>query len=185
MPLIFAVGGDVSKGRLDVVIFNQSLTELSGSGSYDDTHAGHVRLRDHIRALEIPLISAEIADIQGRKRVDRWLAGSGVALGYDERRAVGALDSMAGVNPLTGAVEARALRRHRCGDGTRFSHPIFLRVFPSAIRSRLAIDIYRARTLGTMLSAAGASTIQLLLTQVHPQLSAAMPLEPPSVLLAS
>jgi transposase len=60
MSQIIAIGGDVSKGRVDVVILNQSGTALPGSGSYDDTHAGHVRLREHIRALEAAYPEAEI-----------------------------------------------------------------------------------------------------------------------------
>jgi len=60
MPQIIAIGGDVSKGRIDVVILNHSGTALSGSGAYDDTHADHVRLRGHIRALEVAYPDAEI-----------------------------------------------------------------------------------------------------------------------------
>lgn len=46
-----AIGCDISKGRCDVAILNQSGTLLAGSGGYDDTRRDHVRLRDVLLAL--------------------------------------------------------------------------------------------------------------------------------------
>lgn len=40
-----AIGCDISKGRCDVAILNQSGTLLKGSGGYDDTRRDHERLR--------------------------------------------------------------------------------------------------------------------------------------------
>ena len=40
-----AIGCDISKGRCDVAIINQSGTQLSGSGGYDDNRRDHERLR--------------------------------------------------------------------------------------------------------------------------------------------
>lgn len=45
-----AIGGDVSKGRLDIAILNQSQTTLF-SGVYDDTAAGHLALQQQLLAL--------------------------------------------------------------------------------------------------------------------------------------
>lgn len=45
-----AIGGDVSKGRLDIVIRNESGTRLH-AGVYDDTAAGHQALRRELMAL--------------------------------------------------------------------------------------------------------------------------------------
>lgn len=44
-PTHIAIGCDASKGRIDIVIKNQSGTNLAGGGGYDDTRAGHERLR--------------------------------------------------------------------------------------------------------------------------------------------
>lgn len=46
-----ALGIDVSKGRADIVIMNQSGTMLSGSSGYDDTRSGHDRLSSVLRDL--------------------------------------------------------------------------------------------------------------------------------------
>jgi transposase len=46
-----AIGLDVSKGRADIVIINQSGTVLNGSGGYDDTRSGHDRLSSVLRDL--------------------------------------------------------------------------------------------------------------------------------------
>ena len=46
-----AIGIDVSKGRADIAIINQSGTVLSGSGGYDDTRSGHDRLSARLREL--------------------------------------------------------------------------------------------------------------------------------------
>lgn len=51
MPEAIAIGCDVSKGRIDVIIRNQSGSRLAGCGAYDDTHAGHQLLRQVIDAL--------------------------------------------------------------------------------------------------------------------------------------
>lgn len=40
-----AIGCDISKGRCDIAIINQSGTLLAGSGGYDDTRRDHERLR--------------------------------------------------------------------------------------------------------------------------------------------
>lgn len=45
MPEVIAIGCDVSKGRIDVVIRNHAGTRLAGSDAYDDTRSGHERLR--------------------------------------------------------------------------------------------------------------------------------------------
>jgi transposase len=45
-----AIGGDVSKGRLDVAIRNESGTQLH-AGVYDDTAAGHAALRRELTTL--------------------------------------------------------------------------------------------------------------------------------------
>lgn len=45
MPEVIAIGCDVSKGRIDVVIRNQAGTRLAGCDAYDDTRRGHERLR--------------------------------------------------------------------------------------------------------------------------------------------
>lgn len=46
-----AIGIDVSKGRADIIIINQSGTALSGSSVYDDTRDGHDRLSSVLRDL--------------------------------------------------------------------------------------------------------------------------------------
>src|SRR5579862_2690703 len=46
-----AIGCDISKGRCDVAILNQSGTLLAGSGGYDDTRHDHERLRAVLLAL--------------------------------------------------------------------------------------------------------------------------------------
>jgi transposase len=46
-----AIGLDISKGRADIVIINQSGTVLSGSGGYDDTRSGHDQLSGVLRDL--------------------------------------------------------------------------------------------------------------------------------------
>jgi transposase len=46
-----AIGIDISKGRCDVAILNQSGTLLAGSGGYDDIRRDHERLRDVLLAL--------------------------------------------------------------------------------------------------------------------------------------
>lgn len=46
-----AIGIDVSKGRADIAIINQSGTLLTGSGGYDDTRADHDRLSSVLRDL--------------------------------------------------------------------------------------------------------------------------------------
>jgi len=46
-----AIGIDVSKGRADIAIINQSGTILKGSGGYDDTRADHDRLSAVLREL--------------------------------------------------------------------------------------------------------------------------------------
>ena len=46
-----AIGIDVSKGRADIAIINQSGTVLGGSGGYDDTRSGHDRLSSALRDL--------------------------------------------------------------------------------------------------------------------------------------
>lgn len=61
MPEAIAIGCDVSKGRIDVTIRNQSGSRLTGSGAYDDTHAGHQFLRRvlddlHERYPEAPIL---------------------------------------------------------------------------------------------------------------------------------
>ena len=40
-----AIGCDVSKGRCDIAIINESRTQLTGSGGYDDNRRDHERLR--------------------------------------------------------------------------------------------------------------------------------------------
>jgi transposase len=61
MPEAIAVGCDVSKGRIDVIIRNQSGSRLPGCGAFDDTHAGHQLLRRviddlHERHPEAPIL---------------------------------------------------------------------------------------------------------------------------------
>ncbi len=170
MPLIFAVGGDVSKGRLDVVIFNQSLTELSGSGSYDDTHAGHVRLRDHIRALEAAHPDAEIRvgvestggyernwlklfrdERQRGKRIDFWRLNPLAVkrwLDSDLHRAVTDCGAARGIAAFLLA------RRPQVSDPEPTPHQTLYRLVRSA------------RTDGGVLQ----QQLQLLLGQVHPEL---------------
>ena len=46
-----AIGLDISKGRCDVAILNQSGTLLAGSGGYDDTRRDHERLRDVLMSM--------------------------------------------------------------------------------------------------------------------------------------
>ena len=46
-----AIGCDISKGRCDVAILNQSGTLITGSGGYDDTPRDHERLRKVLIAL--------------------------------------------------------------------------------------------------------------------------------------
>ena len=57
---IITIGGDVSKGRMDVAIINQAQTLLDGSGSYDDTRRDHDRLGERIRLLRERHPDAEI-----------------------------------------------------------------------------------------------------------------------------
>lgn len=63
MSEVIAVGCDVSKGRMDVVVQDHSRTVLDGSGPYDDTHGDHTRLRELLRWLvnRYPLAEIRVA----------------------------------------------------------------------------------------------------------------------------
>ena len=66
-----AIGIDVSKGRADIAIINQSGTVLSGSGGYDDTRSGHDRL------------SARLRDLRREHPEARLIAGVEATGGYE------------------------------------------------------------------------------------------------------
>jgi transposase len=66
-----AIGIDVSKGRADIVFLNQSGTQLTGSGAYDDTHSGHLRLQ------------AAIQEVRHRHPDARLIAGVEATAGYE------------------------------------------------------------------------------------------------------
>lgn len=71
-----AIALDVSKGRADVAIINQSGTVLNGSGGYDDTRAGHDRLSEVLRDLRRQHPNARlIADVEATGGYERsWVA---------------------------------------------------------------------------------------------------------------
>ena len=71
-----ALGLDVSKGRADIMIINQSGTELKGSGGYDDTRAGHDRLSEVLRSLRRQYPEARlIAGVEATGGYERsWVA---------------------------------------------------------------------------------------------------------------
>ena len=70
------IGIDVSKGRVDIAIINQSGTQLAGSGGYDDTHTGHELLRgvlqDLRRRFPASLLIAGVEATGGHER--NWVA---------------------------------------------------------------------------------------------------------------
>lgn len=63
MSEVIAVGCDVSKGRMDVVVLDGSGTVLDGGGPYDDTFGDHTRLRELLRSLaeRYPLAEIRVA----------------------------------------------------------------------------------------------------------------------------
>jgi len=65
------IGIDVSKGRADIAIINQSGTLLTGSGGYDDTHDGQQRL------------SGVLRDLRTRYPEARLLAGVEATAGFE------------------------------------------------------------------------------------------------------
>ena len=71
-----AIGIDVSKGRSDIVIINQSGTALSGSSVYDDTRDGHDRLSSVLRDLRRDHPDAKlIAGVEATGGYERtWVA---------------------------------------------------------------------------------------------------------------
>jgi transposase len=73
---IISIGVDVSKGRADVAIINQSGTMFAGSGGYDDTRSGH------------NLLSKVLQEIRERHPLVRFVAGVEATGGY-ERNWVG------------------------------------------------------------------------------------------------
>ena len=66
-----AIGIDVSKGRADVAIINESGTVLHGSGAYDDTRDGHDRL------------SSALQDLRRLHPEARFIAGVEATGGYE------------------------------------------------------------------------------------------------------
>lgn len=170
MSQVFAVGADVSKGRVDVVFLNQSGTVLKGSGAYDDNHAGHVGLRDHLRALEAAHPEAEIrVGVESTGGYERnWLA-----LLRDERRRGKRIDFWR-LNPLavkkwldcdlhravTDEHAARGIagyllaRRPSVAEPEPTPHQMLYRLVRSARTDRGVL----------------AQHLQLLLAQVHPEL---------------
>ena len=170
MSQVFAIGGDVSKGRVDVVFLNQSGTVLAGSGAYDDNHAGHVRLRDHVRALEQAHPEAEIrVGVESTGGYERnWLA-----LFRDEHRRGKRIDFWR-LNPLavkkwldsdlhravTDEHAARGIagfllaRRPSVAEPEPTPHQMLYRLVRSARTDRGVL----------------AQQLQLLLGQVHPEL---------------
>jgi len=170
MSEVIAIGGDVSKGRVDVVFLNQSGTVLSGSGAYDDTHAGHERLRTHLRALEEAHPAAEIrVAVESTGGYERnWLA-----LFRDERRRGKRIDFWR-LNPLavkkwldsdlhrsvTDAHAARGIAAYLLARRPSFSeaeptpHQMLYRLVRSARADRGVLE----------------QQLQLSLGQVHPEL---------------
>ena len=65
------IGIDVSKGRADIAFLNQSGTQLTGSGAYDDTHAGHTRLQ------------AALQEVRHRHPDAQLIAGVEATAGYE------------------------------------------------------------------------------------------------------
>ena len=170
MSQVFAIGGDVSKGRVDVVFLNQSGTRLSGSGAYDDTHAGHVRLREHIQALERAHPEAEIrVAVESTGGYERnWLK-----LFRDEHRRGKRIDYWR-LNPLAvkkwldsdlhrsvtdehaayGIAAYLLARRPSVSEAEPTPHQMLYRLVRSARADRGVLE----------------QQIQLLLGQVHPEL---------------
>lgn len=66
-----AIGIDVSKGRADIAIINQSGTALGGSGGYDDTRSDHDRL------------SSVLHDLRRQHPEARLIAGVEATGGYE------------------------------------------------------------------------------------------------------
>jgi transposase len=66
-----AIGCDISKGRCDVAILNQSGTLLKGSGGYDDTRRDHERLR------------AVLMDLHEQRSEARMVVGMEATGGHD------------------------------------------------------------------------------------------------------
>jgi len=71
-----AIGCDISKGRCDVVIINQSGTVLTGSGGYDDVRRDHERLRATLMDLREQYPQARIlVGLESTGGLERnWLA---------------------------------------------------------------------------------------------------------------
>jgi len=69
-------GLDVSKGRADIEIINQSGTRLAGSCGYDDTRTGHDRLSEVLRDLRQRYPAAKvIAGVEATGGYERnWVA---------------------------------------------------------------------------------------------------------------
>lgn len=170
MSQVFAIGGDVSKGRVDVVFLNQSGTVLKGGGAYDDNHVGHVRLRDHLRALAAAHPEAEIrVGVESTGGYERnWLA-----LFRDERRR-GVRIEFWRLNPLAvkkwldsdlhravtdehaarGIAQFLLARRPLVAEPEPTPHQLLYRLVRSARTDRGVL----------------AQQLQLLLGQVHPEL---------------
>lgn len=73
---VIAIGLDVSKGRADIAIINQSGTLLAGSGGYDDTRAGHDRWSAALTALRRQYPDARlVAGVEATGGYERsWVA---------------------------------------------------------------------------------------------------------------
>lgn len=91
-----AIGIDVSKGRADIEILNQSGTELKGSGGYDDTKSGHERLSAVLRQLRADYPEARLlAGVEATGGYERtWVAF------FQRERKAGRQVALHRLNPL-------------------------------------------------------------------------------------
>jgi hypothetical protein len=169
MSQVIAIGGDVSKGRMDVVFLNPSGTALAGSGAYDDTAAGHARLRTCLRAVEAAHPEAEIrVGVESTGGYERnWLK-----LFRDEKKHGKRIDYWR-LNPLAVKKWLDA-DLHRCVTDVRAAHgiaayllarrPVVAEVEPTPHQM-----LYRLVRSARVDHGVLEQQLQLLLGQVHPE----------------
>lgn len=164
MSQVIAVGCDVSKGRMDVVVLDQSGTELDGSGPYDDAYGDHLRLRGLLRSLveRHPLAEIRVA-VESTGGYERnWLCTI-----RDERRRAPAIACWR-LNPLAvkkwldsdlhravndvhaahGIASFLLARRPGVQDPEPTPHQTLYRLVRSAIAQRAEVEQQLQRVLG-------------------------------------
>ena len=109
-----AIGIDVSKGRADIAIMNQSGTVLDGSGGYDDSRKGHDRLSACLRGLRQQHPEARlIAGVEATGGYERtWVAF------FQRERQAGRAVACHRLNPLA-VKRYLEVDLHRKGDDAR------------------------------------------------------------------